>query len=136
MVVIVVVMVTVAAVAEAAEAEAEVAAIVIVVTVVVVVKSANRGVSSSVASESVLRSAETLLSRVRAPPPTPWPDGGPESLISPCCRLAICKNQSASLDHMAEKFKLSFSDGVEKGSLLSSHVRYFCICFSFCDKIS
>ncbi|GFO44990.1 hypothetical protein PoB_007149500 [Plakobranchus ocellatus] len=31
------------------------------------------------------------MSRVRAPPPAPWPDGGPESLRSPCCGLAIYK---------------------------------------------
>ncbi|GFO13872.1 hypothetical protein PoB_004037700 [Plakobranchus ocellatus] len=40
----------------------------------------------SVASVSALRCAGTLLSRVRAPPPAPWPDGGPESLRSPCCK--------------------------------------------------
>ncbi|GFN85795.1 hypothetical protein PoB_001230100 [Plakobranchus ocellatus] len=48
-----------------------------------------RGVGGTVANESTLRSAGTLLSRVRAPPPAPWPDGGPESLRSPCCGLAI-----------------------------------------------
>ncbi|GFO16771.1 hypothetical protein PoB_004327600 [Plakobranchus ocellatus] len=42
------------------------------------------GVGGTVASESALRSAGTFLSRVRAPPPAPWPDGGPESLRSPC----------------------------------------------------
>ncbi|GFO40001.1 hypothetical protein PoB_006650600 [Plakobranchus ocellatus] len=52
------------------------------------------GVGGTVASESALRSAGTLLSRVRAPPPVPWPDGGPESLRSPCCGLAIYKNQT------------------------------------------
>ncbi|GFO47374.1 hypothetical protein PoB_007387900 [Plakobranchus ocellatus] len=41
------------------------------------------------ASESPLKSAGALLSRVRAPPPAPWPDGGLESLRSPCCGLAI-----------------------------------------------
>ncbi|GFO03191.1 hypothetical protein PoB_002969600 [Plakobranchus ocellatus] len=46
------------------------------------------------ASESALRSAGTLLSRVRTPPPAPWPDGGPKSLRSPCCGLAIYKNQT------------------------------------------
>ncbi|GFN84792.1 tumor protein p53-inducible protein 13 [Plakobranchus ocellatus] len=40
------------------------------------------GVGGTVARESALRSAGTLLSRVRAPPPAPWPDGGPESLRS------------------------------------------------------
>ncbi|GFO46547.1 hypothetical protein PoB_007305200 [Plakobranchus ocellatus] len=44
-----------------------------------------QGVGGTVASES----AETLLSRVRAPPPASWPDGGPESHRSPCCGLAI-----------------------------------------------
>ncbi|GFO50290.1 hypothetical protein PoB_007679500 [Plakobranchus ocellatus] len=38
------------------------------------------GVGGTVASESALRSAGTFLSRVRAPLPAPWPDGGPESL--------------------------------------------------------
>ncbi|GFO36313.1 hypothetical protein PoB_006281800, partial [Plakobranchus ocellatus] len=52
-----------------------------------------RGVGGTVVSESALRSAGTLLSRVRVPPPAPWPDGGPESLRSPCCGLAIYKNQ-------------------------------------------
>ncbi|GFO35853.1 hypothetical protein PoB_006235800 [Plakobranchus ocellatus] len=50
-----------------------------------------RGVGSTVACESALRSAGTLLSRARAPLPAPWPDGGPESLRSPCCGLAIYK---------------------------------------------
>ncbi|GFO21980.1 low-density lipoprotein receptor-related protein [Plakobranchus ocellatus] len=50
-----------------------------------------RGVGSTVACESALRSAGTPLSRVRAPLPAPWPDGGPESLRSPCCGLAIYK---------------------------------------------
>ncbi|GFO38112.1 hypothetical protein PoB_006461700 [Plakobranchus ocellatus] len=52
----------------------------------------NGGVGGTVASESALRSAGTILSRVRTPPPAPWPDGGPESLRSPCCGLAIYKN--------------------------------------------
>ncbi|GFO22462.1 hypothetical protein PoB_004896700 [Plakobranchus ocellatus] len=39
-----------------------------------------RGVGSRVVSESALRSAGTLLSRVQAPLPAPWPDGGPKSL--------------------------------------------------------
>ncbi|GFO39692.1 hypothetical protein PoB_006619700 [Plakobranchus ocellatus] len=49
------------------------------------------GIGGTVASESALRSAGTFLSRVRAQPPAPWPDGGPESLRSPCCGLAIYK---------------------------------------------
>ncbi|GFO12735.1 vitamin B12-dependent ribonucleotide reductase [Plakobranchus ocellatus] len=44
------------------------------------------------ACESALRSAGTHLSRVRAPPSTPRPDGGLKSLRSPCCGLAIYKN--------------------------------------------
>ncbi|GFN87572.1 hypothetical protein PoB_001407800 [Plakobranchus ocellatus] len=51
------------------------------------------GVGSTVASESALRSAWTLLSRVRALPPAPWPDGRPTSLRSPC-ELIIYKKQS------------------------------------------
>ncbi|GFO21355.1 hypothetical protein PoB_004786000 [Plakobranchus ocellatus] len=35
------------------------------------------GVCGTVGCESALRSAGTLLSRVRAPPPAPGPDGGP-----------------------------------------------------------
>ncbi|GFN82536.1 hypothetical protein PoB_000904200 [Plakobranchus ocellatus] len=46
-----------------------------------------KGVGGSVANESALGSA------VRGPPPAPWPDGGPESLRSPRCGLAIHKNQ-------------------------------------------
>ncbi|GFO01892.1 protein dd3-3-like, partial [Plakobranchus ocellatus] len=38
---------------------------------------------ASMASESILRSAGTLLSRVPAPPPSPWPGGGPKSLRAP-----------------------------------------------------
>ncbi|GFO46158.1 hypothetical protein PoB_007266300 [Plakobranchus ocellatus] len=52
------------------------------------------GVGGTVANDSALRCAGTLLSRVRAPPPMLWPDGGPESLRSPCCGLAIYKNQT------------------------------------------
>ncbi|GFN79833.1 hypothetical protein PoB_000633900 [Plakobranchus ocellatus] len=44
-------------------------------------------------SESALRSARTLLSQVRAPPPAAWPDGGHESLSSTCCGLTIYKTK-------------------------------------------
>ncbi|GFO23661.1 hypothetical protein PoB_005016600 [Plakobranchus ocellatus] len=44
-----------------------------------------------------MRSVGTLLSRVRAPPPAPWPDGGPESLRSPSCGLAILKRNKLIL---------------------------------------
>ncbi|GFO27334.1 hypothetical protein PoB_005383900 [Plakobranchus ocellatus] len=48
------------------------------------------GAGGKAASESAPRSAGILLSRARAPPPAPpWPDGGSESLRSPCCGLAI-----------------------------------------------
>ncbi|GFN91067.1 hypothetical protein PoB_001757300 [Plakobranchus ocellatus] len=53
-----------------------------------------RGVRGTVDSESALRSARILLSQVRALPPAPWPDGGPESLRSPCCGLATFKRLS------------------------------------------
>ncbi|GFO32757.1 hypothetical protein PoB_005926200 [Plakobranchus ocellatus] len=46
---------------------------------------------TTVDRESALRSAGTLLLWVRAPPPAPWADGGPESLRSLCCGLAITK---------------------------------------------
>ncbi|GFN74443.1 hypothetical protein PoB_000094900 [Plakobranchus ocellatus] len=65
------------------------------------------GVGSTVACESALRSAGTLLSRVRAPLPAPWPDGGPESLRSPCCGLAIYKKlkktQPSSIQYQLNK---------------------------------
>ncbi|GFN96225.1 hypothetical protein PoB_002273100 [Plakobranchus ocellatus] len=40
-------------------------------------------VSGIVDSKSALRSARALLSRVRAPPATPWPDGGPGHIQKP-----------------------------------------------------
>ncbi|GFO44500.1 hypothetical protein PoB_007100500 [Plakobranchus ocellatus] len=48
-----------------------------------------RGVGGTVASEFALRCGGTFRSRVRAPPPAPLPDGGSESLRSPCCGLAL-----------------------------------------------
>ncbi|GFN87753.1 hypothetical protein PoB_001425900 [Plakobranchus ocellatus] len=56
--------------------------------------SVNWGVDGTVASESALGSAGTILWRVRAPLAAPWPDGGPESLRSPCSGLAIYKNET------------------------------------------
>ncbi|GFO32505.1 hypothetical protein PoB_005901000 [Plakobranchus ocellatus] len=60
-------------------------------------KWARIGVGGTVPSESALISQGTLLSWVRASPPAPWPDGGPESLRSPCCGLAIYENQSSKM---------------------------------------
>ncbi|GFO06105.1 hypothetical protein PoB_003261000 [Plakobranchus ocellatus] len=39
----------------------------------------SRGVGGTVDSESALRSAGTILSRVQAPSPSPWPERGPET---------------------------------------------------------
>ncbi|GFO47862.1 hypothetical protein PoB_007436700 [Plakobranchus ocellatus] len=43
----------------------------------VVVPVLNGSIGGTVACESALKSAGTFLSRVRAPPSVPWPDGGP-----------------------------------------------------------
>ncbi|GFO39474.1 hypothetical protein PoB_006597900 [Plakobranchus ocellatus] len=64
--------------------------LIVLAMVVVVVMDVRR----TVASESALRSAGTLLSQVPASPQAPWPDGGPESLRSPCCGLAIYKTKN------------------------------------------
>ncbi|GFN81421.1 hypothetical protein PoB_000792700 [Plakobranchus ocellatus] len=56
-------------------------------------------------SEPALRSAGTLLSQVRTPPPAPWPDGGLESLRSHYCELAIHANQSIKTGDEACKVK-------------------------------
>ncbi|GFO48989.1 hypothetical protein PoB_007549400 [Plakobranchus ocellatus] len=70
------------------------------------------GVSGTVASESALRSAGTLLSRVRAQPPASWSDGGPESLRSPCCGLAIYKNQTLINDKWCSQIWPAQAGGV------------------------
>ncbi|GFO32350.1 hypothetical protein PoB_005885500 [Plakobranchus ocellatus] len=51
------------------------------------------GVDGTVASESALRSAGILLWRVPALPPALRPDGGPQTLRSLCCGLAIYENK-------------------------------------------
>ncbi|GFN99310.1 hypothetical protein PoB_002581600 [Plakobranchus ocellatus] len=58
-----------------------------------------RGVGGTVASESALKSAWILQSRVRAPPPALWPDGGHESLRSPCYGQAIYKKPNQASTH-------------------------------------
>ncbi|GFO05274.1 hypothetical protein PoB_003177900 [Plakobranchus ocellatus] len=69
-----------------------------------------RGVGGTVASQSALRSAGTLLSRVRAPlAPPPWPDGEPESLRSPCCELAICKKPKLAIQLSTTSFRNSLN---------------------------
>ncbi|GFN75976.1 hypothetical protein PoB_000248200 [Plakobranchus ocellatus] len=51
------------------------------------------GIGGTVASESALRSAGTLLTRIRTPLPAPWPDVERKSLRSHCYGLAICNTQ-------------------------------------------
>ncbi|GFO14362.1 hypothetical protein PoB_004086700 [Plakobranchus ocellatus] len=52
------------------------------------------GVGNTVDNEAVLRSAGTLLSRVRAPLPALWPVRGPESLRTPFYGLTVYNNQT------------------------------------------
>ncbi|GFO03513.1 hypothetical protein PoB_003001800 [Plakobranchus ocellatus] len=59
--------------------------------------SHSNGVGGTVDNESALRSAGILLSWVRSPSPTPWPEGGPESLRSPDCGHSIHKTKSKHL---------------------------------------
>ncbi|GFO36993.1 hypothetical protein PoB_006349800 [Plakobranchus ocellatus] len=72
------------------------------------------GVGSTVACESALRSAGTLLSRVRALLPAPWPDGGPKSLRSPCCGLAIYKNSFPGI-FTTSHIKIARAERIQKG---------------------
>ncbi|GFO49101.1 hypothetical protein PoB_007560600 [Plakobranchus ocellatus] len=93
------------------------------------------GVGGTVASESTLRSAGTLLSWVRAPPPAPWPDGGPESLRSPCCGLAIYKNQIPNPQSSCSRFKAVQSLGktyYSRRRLKSTAVR---TCLNICTGL-
>ncbi|GFO17874.1 hypothetical protein PoB_004437900 [Plakobranchus ocellatus] len=50
------------------------------------------GVSDTMVSDPTLKSAGIFVSGVRAPPSATWPDGGPQSLRSSCCELAMHKN--------------------------------------------
>ncbi|GFN93373.1 hypothetical protein PoB_001987900 [Plakobranchus ocellatus] len=84
------------------------------------------GVGGTVDSKSTFRSAGTLLSRIRAPPSVPWPDGGPESLRLPCSALAIYKIKLCSYklsDHgQPQTNLLHTSDYLGSfGSVLTNH---------------
>ncbi|GFN86248.1 hypothetical protein PoB_001275400 [Plakobranchus ocellatus] len=61
-----------------------------------------RNIGGRAASESTLRSARTLLSRVRAPPSVPRPDRVPESLKSLCSGLAIYKKIKIYLEKYSQ----------------------------------
>ncbi|GFO31725.1 hypothetical protein PoB_005823000 [Plakobranchus ocellatus] len=52
------------------------------------------GAGGIVGSESALIPVGKLMLKVRAPPLEPSHDGGPESLISTCCGLALYTNQT------------------------------------------
>ncbi|GFN99319.1 hypothetical protein PoB_002582500 [Plakobranchus ocellatus] len=65
-----------------------------------------------VVSGSGLRSVGILLSRTRAPPPAPWTDGGPKSLRSPCCGLAIYENP-----HDDSNFSMELNASPQQGDL-------------------
>ncbi|GFO14108.1 hypothetical protein PoB_004061300 [Plakobranchus ocellatus] len=87
-----------------------------------------RGFGYTVDSKSALRSAVTLLSQVRPPPPAPSPDGGPESLR---CELAMYKKRikpNASFGLHANVSNMSFE-------LNSSHCdisrRFYLFTFHF-----
>ncbi|GFO40042.1 hypothetical protein PoB_006654700 [Plakobranchus ocellatus] len=54
-------------------------------------------------SESALRSAGTVLLRIPTLPSAPWPVKGPEKLRSPCCGLAIYKNQISCHPHHTKR---------------------------------
>ncbi|GFO01610.1 hypothetical protein PoB_002811500 [Plakobranchus ocellatus] len=84
------------------------------------VKLAKRGVGGTVDSESALRSAGTLLLRVRAPPSAPRPDGGPESLRSPCCGLAIQTNNQST-----EKMEVSSEISLEVEKVRADSAPFF-----------
>ncbi|GFN96799.1 hypothetical protein PoB_002330500 [Plakobranchus ocellatus] len=81
-----------------------------------------------VASESALRSGGTLLSRVQAPPPVPRPGGGPESLRSPCCGLAIYKNQPTKIKMWITQTHIFSFYRIVSGQMFTSsvHARSSC----------
>ncbi|GFO18533.1 hypothetical protein PoB_004503800 [Plakobranchus ocellatus] len=55
------------------------------------------GVGGTVDNKSALISTGIFLSRVLAAPLVPWPDGGPESLRSPYCGLALHRKPNLGL---------------------------------------
>ncbi|GFN93023.1 hypothetical protein PoB_001952900 [Plakobranchus ocellatus] len=74
----------------------------------------NGGVSGTVDIEFALRSARTRLSRVRAPPLTPWPERRPSSLRLPYCGLAIYKDQTKSEEEWANYFTPILAVNIER----------------------
>ncbi|GFO21302.1 hypothetical protein PoB_004780700 [Plakobranchus ocellatus] len=81
-----------------------------------------RGVSGTGVSESALRSAGTLLSRVQAPPPAPWPDKGSENLRSSSCGLAIYKT-NWPLEYLVGCFNIDALDGKIAKSLVMTNCK-------------
>ncbi|GFO32478.1 transglutaminase [Plakobranchus ocellatus] len=83
------------------------------------------GVGGTVASESALRSAGTVQSRVRAPTPAPRPDGGPQSLRSPFCGVAVHKKPNQTLITI-KKTKTAMASSISrkknKLSLSAKHI--------------
>ncbi|GFO10828.1 hypothetical protein PoB_003733300 [Plakobranchus ocellatus] len=61
-------------------------------------------------------SAGTLLSWVRAPQPMPRPDGGPVSLGSTFCGLAIYKNQTKPQQDDLRLYGSSSGQGANDGA--------------------
>ncbi|GFO32450.1 hypothetical protein PoB_005895500 [Plakobranchus ocellatus] len=66
-------------------------------------------------SVSALRSAGTFLTQVRAPLLTPWLDGGPQSLKSPCCGLAIYMKPNPSIHAIVYKSRQKVSELLQGG---------------------
>ncbi|GFO24315.1 hypothetical protein PoB_005082000 [Plakobranchus ocellatus] len=75
--------------------------------------SAVWGVGGPEDSKPAVRSAG--LTWIRSPTPTPWRDGGPESLRSPCCGLIIYKSQTKPICSLELEIRVAV--------LLSSQLR-------------